>query len=324
MGAGRHGALGAIPAQGVGSLLARPHHAGAPVMSYVERGPVHSGAFGGRQQGVALAIVVWFIAGMSLLVAGIVAQARVDTHMAQVHVARAKAAAAGDGAIQLMMVDLMTSRRTGGHVPVGRYRVGDIEATVLMVPEAGLIDIGSAQQEVLFALFLLAGRLPEEQARLLAETVVKSRSAAADQGVRLHAVEDLLRVPGFSRTLLDAVRDFIVVGGSSGGAINWSQAPEALLEILARANPAQADAVRARRGNAGGSKVRSDGGQAASVSGAYRADAIVRYGDKTWLRRRWLSIETSSSSALPWRFTRTEPPRVLMEDSFLLGRSVDA
>ena len=80
-----------------------------------------------RQQGVALAIVVWFIAGMSLLVAGIVAQARVDTQMAQVHVARAKAVAAGDGAIQLMMVDLMTSRRScrrfsRGQLPAGRDR----------------------------------------------------------------------------------------------------------------------------------------------------------------------------------------------------------
>jgi len=283
-------------------------------MSYVERGPVHSGAFGGRQQGVALAIVVWFIAGMSLLVAGIVAQARVDTHMAQVHVARAKAAAAGDGAIQLMMVDLMTSQRGAGDFPVGRYRLGEIEVTVLMLPAAGLIDINQAQPEVLFALFLLAGRLPQEQARLLAESVVESRTA----GRRFDAVEDLLRVPGASRTLLDSVRDFIVVGESGQGGMSWSLAPDEILDVLAVANPAQADAVRARRSSPGA------GGQTISRSSAYRADAIVRYGDKTWLRRRWISIETSSSTALPWRYTRTEPPRVLMEDSFLLGRSFDA
>jgi type II secretory pathway component PulK len=281
-------------------------------------------ARGRRQQGVALAIVVWFIAGMSLLVAGIVAQARVDTHMAQIHVARAKAAAAGDGAIQLMMVDLMTSRREAGALPEGRYRVGEIDVAVMLVPQAGLIDINRAQPEVLAALFLLAGGLPEEEARLLAETVVQSRTAPVGQGLRLHAVEDLLRVPGVSRTLLDSVRDFIVVADSGQGVVNWSLAPDELLQVLARANPAQADAVRARRGGAGAGDPRSAGGQTASRSGAYRADAIVRYGDKTWLRRRWISIQTSSSSALPWRVTRTEPPRVLMEDSFLLGRSVDA
>ena len=34
-----------------------------------------------KQEGVALALVVWFIAGMSLLVAGIVSHARVDSRM---------------------------------------------------------------------------------------------------------------------------------------------------------------------------------------------------------------------------------------------------
>ena len=56
-----------------------------------------------RQRGVALALVVWFIAGMSLMVGGIVSFARVDTRMTQVHLARAKTIAAGDGAIMLAM-----------------------------------------------------------------------------------------------------------------------------------------------------------------------------------------------------------------------------
>ncbi len=276
-----------------------------------------------RQQGVALAIVVWFIAGMSLLVAGIVAQARVDTQMAQVHIARAKAVAAGDGAIQLMMVDLMTGRRAAGDSPAGNYRLGEIDVTVSMLPAAGLIDINRAPPEVLFALFQLAGGLSEEQARLLAGTVVESRTAGGVSR-RLDAVEDLLRVPGASRTLLDSVRDFIVVAESGQGAMNWSLAPDEVLDVLGAANPAQADAARARRASPGAGAAQAPGGQVLSRSGVYRADAIVRYGDKTWLRRRWVSIETSSSTALPWRYTRTEPPRVLMEDSFLLGRSVDA
>ncbi|MEE4144977.1 MAG: hypothetical protein V2I26_09265 [Halieaceae bacterium] len=286
------------------------------------RMPVCGAVRGRRQRGVALAIVVWFIAGMSLLVAGIVAQARVDTHMAQVHVARAKAAAAGDGAIQLMMVDLMTSEPGKEGVASGRYRLGEIEVSVSMQPVAGLIDINRAPPEVLFALFQLAGGLAEEEARLLAGTVVQSRTAGPP-GRQLDALEDLLRIPGASRTLLDSVRDLIVVGDPGQGGMDWSLAPDELLDVLAAANPAQADAVRARRGT-GPVGAQSSAGRAAGRSGAYRADAIVRYGDKAWLRRRWISIETSSSTALPWRYTRTEPPRVLMDDSFLLGRSIDA
>lgn len=279
-----------------------------------------------RERGVALAIVVWFIAGMSLLVAGIVAQARVDTQMAQTHVARAKAMAAGDGAIQLMMVEAMTARGEADGPPVGNYRLGDIEVAVTLVSAAGLIDLNSAPADLLSALFQRAGGLQQDEARLLAESVVQSRSAGRGRrdGVQLDAIEDLLRVPGSSRTLLDSVRDFIVVSESGSGGTNWTQAPEALLGILAQLDPARADAVVTRRGNAAasfprapGSRSRGSGGNAA-LSGSYRADAIVRYGDKLWLRRRWLTIESSPLTALPWHITRTEPPRVLTDDSYLI------
>ena len=276
-----------------------------------------------RQRGVALAIVLWFIAGMSLLVAGIVAQARVDTHMAQLHVARAKAVAAGDGAIQLMMVDLVNAKGEAGAMPVGNYRLGDIDVSVVMVPASGLIDLNSAPAEVLSALFLLAAGLGEEEARLLAQGVVEARSAGPGQGgIKFDAIEDLLRVPGTSRALLDSVRDFIVVSESGQGGTDWSQAPEELLQVLARANPALADSVRSRRGSAAASYPRPAGGAGAMAS-AYRADAIVRYGDKTWLRRRWVAIGTDTSTELPWHMTRTEPPRVLAKNNYLAGGPVD-
>tara|TARA_R110001599_G_scaffold145321_1_gene327638 strand:- start:95132 stop:96010 length:879 start_codon:yes stop_codon:yes gene_type:complete len=285
---------------------------------------LHRGGFpGNREQGVALAIVVWFIAGMSLLVAGIVAQARVDTQMAQTHVARAKAMAAGDGAIQLMMVDVMTAKGDDNQPPVGTYRLGDIEVAVALVPAEGLIDINGASGEILYALFLVAGGLPEDEARLLAENMVQSRTALPGRGgaVKLAAIEDFLRVPGSSRTLLDAVRDFIVVSESGRGITDWSQAPDALLRILSKVNPAKADAIKAKQNSAAASFSRASGRESrggSSLTGNFRADAIVRYGDKLWLRRRWISIESSPLTELPWHITRTEPPRVLMEDSYLI------
>ena len=278
-----------------------------------------------RQHGVALAIVVWFIAGMSLLVAGIVAQARVDTHLAQLHVARAKVVAAGDGAIQLMMVDLMTAQAAGGELPAGNYQLGDIEVRVVLVPSSGLVDLNSAPVEVLAALFGLAGGLGAEDAQWLAQSVVESRSPGADQGgIKYDAIEDLLRLPGASRALLDAVRDFIVVSAAGQGATDWSLAPEALLQVLAKADPAQADSVRSRRGSAAASDPRAAGGPGGVTASAYRADAIVRYGDTLWLRRRWVALGASPATALPWYTTRTEPPRVLAQDSYLAGGSADA
>ncbi len=279
-----------------------------------------------RQGGVALAIVVWFIAGMSLLVAGIVAQARVDTHMSQVHLFRARAVAAGDGAIQLMLADLVIGNpRVGGSpiMPVGNYRVGETEVIVRLVPRKGLIDMKTASAEVLAALFVVAGGLGEDRARLLAENVLESRSVGGrslgrrsvgrrspDPPPPLEAMEDLLRVPGFTRTLLDSIRDFIVVDGTPRGT-DWSLVPDTLLRLLEHANPTQADAVKARRDLKSG-----DEGGAGAIARDYRADALVRYGDKTWLRRRWISMEAGTASALPWRVVRSEPPRVLAQNNF--------
>jgi hypothetical protein len=277
------------------------------------------------QAGVALAIVLWFIAGMSLLVAGIVSQARVDTHMAQLHVARAKAVAAGDGAIRLRLAELLTARGSpagvGSGATGGYYRLGEDEVRVTLVPVAGLIDINSAAPEVLLGLFLQAG-VEQDEAQALAENVLKSRSPAAAPGApggsgRLEAMEDLLRVPGMSRSLLDAVRDFIVVGTPAQGGMNWSVAPDEVLAILDRVDEARAAGVRARQGATAGNAV-------PVLARAYRADAVLRYGERNWLRRQWIDMSAASGGELPWSVVRTEPPRVLRDNNDMTDRAADA
>jgi type II secretory pathway component PulK len=276
-----------------------------------------------KQRGVALAIVVWFIAGMSLLVAGIVSHARVDTQMAQLHVARAKAAAAGDGAIQLMMAELATGKvpvPAAQGLPARVYRLGELEVAVNLVPATGLIDLNGAPVKVLAALFIVAGGLVEAEAQTVADNVVKWRSSSAKSSgrstktSRFAAMEDLLRVDGVSRTLLDAVRDYIVAGAPSQRGTNWSVAPEMVLAVLQQADPQKAGAAMRRRGRLPQSATESGAGNrlAAVTVGSYRLDAVVRYGDKAWLRRRWVAMGmAASSSSLPWRMVRTEAPRVI-------------
>lgn len=278
--------------------------------------------FAARQQGIALAIVVWFIAGMSLLVAGIVSHARVDTKMAQLHTARAKVVAAGDGAIQLMLADRLL--REGpvadeGDLSVGEYWLGNSKVSVTLYPATGFVDLNNAPQTVLAGLFLIIGQLPEVDANFLADNVVKWRGGSVGsertkkKSGRLRSIEDLLRVEGMNRALFDTVRDFIVVGDGGGSATDWAVAPEVLLQVLEKTNPGKLDAVSRRRETL--ASPRPDGGDATaksrSLSGTYRIDALVEYGDMTWLRRRWvLTGSTSRYGLLPWQIVRTEPPRV--------------
>ena len=274
-----------------------------------------------RERGFALAIGVWCIAGMALLVSGIVATGRTDTHMAQLHVARAKAAAAGDGAIQLMMAEWVAGRVEASledGLPNRRFRLGELEAEVTLVPAAGLVDLNSASGEVLAGLFSLAAGLDAGEAQTVADNVVKWRSSKSgsrgrSQGfLAFAAIEDLLRVDGVTRTLLDAVRDYVVAGLVTRGG-DASLSPELVLEVLALSNPKKAEALRRKRALAGQPR---SGGRAVNSgvgSGPFRADARIRYGDRTWLRRRWLDAGSDAGSMLSWRSVRTEPARVLFD-----------
>ncbi len=274
------------------------------------------------QRGVALAIVVWFIAGMSLLVAGIVAHARMDTRTTQVHLARAKAIAAGDGAIYLAMIERQRGFQSSGQGPMisdTSHRLGEMEVRVQIVPASGFVDLNKASLQMLTALFSLAGELELGQAKVVADNVVKWRLNRGNQQARrtsrggsrtFYSLEDVLQVEGVNRSLLDAIRDYVVVGRWASGSMDWSASPGDMMEMLKAINPEQSNAVGRRRevmSQAGGS--RAAGRSAASR--AFRADAYVDYGGRTWLRRRWLRDGSVSGSTLPWRVVRTEAPRVV-------------
>jgi hypothetical protein len=278
---------------------------------------VRSGPGRVRQTGVALAIVVWFIAGMSLLVAGIVSHARVDTRMAQLHVAGARAAAAGDGAIQLMMASLVTGRLEApspGDLTRAGFRMGELRVEVTLVPVNGLLDINVAPPLLLELLFIRVGGMDPAAAKTVADNVIKWRKPArqgqrALKPRRFTVIEDLLRVEGVNRGLFDQVRDYLVVVEGSRGGTNWSAAPENLMGVLREADPRKAAAIERQRVRSGAS---DEGNQVPVISGgAYRLDAVVRYGDELWLRRRWVRMEPAVGSILPWRVSRTEAPRVV-------------
>ena len=265
----------------------------------------------GGQKGVALAIVVWFVAGMSLLVGGIVSHARVDTQMAQLHVARAKAVAAGDGAIQLILAERLLNQDRTADEPGALsavYQLGSAEVLVMLFPVRWLADVNKVPQAALAALFVALAQVSEGEANTLAENVVKWRDANGT----FRETEDLLRVGGMDRTIFEAVRDFIAAQETSISGADWETSLAATLQLAEQMNSVESNGLAAVRPEmlAGPNADGTTGGNESSLSGTYRADAMVRYGDQTWLRRRWVSAGAVSGSALPWKTVRTEPPRV--------------
>ena len=262
------------------------------------------------QKGVALAIVVWFIAGMSLLVAGIVSHARVDTQMAQLHIAKAKAVAAGDGAIQLMLGERLFNQDGAADKqgPLSAvYQLGSAEVLVMLFPVSALLDLNKAPRAALSTLFVALAQVPDGQANTLAENVVNWRKANGT----FRETEDLLRVGGMDRTIFESVRDFIAAKETLGTGADWEASLAAMSQRADQMNSGELNGLALRPEMLAGLNADgTTGGNESSLSGTYRADAMVRYGDQTWLRRRWVSVGSVAGSALPWKTLRSEPARV--------------
>jgi len=268
-----------------------------------------------REKGIALAVVVWFLAGMSLLVAGIVMSARTDTRLAQVHYARAQVTAAGDGAINLLLADMQDRvlQGEGGVLPQARYQVGDDWVAVHAVPAEALVDVSSATLAELVAV-ARAARLPGDEAQGLARAVIQYRDSPTRR-VRLDSMEDLLGARGMNRAALDALRDFITVSplgtrraarprAERGSSADESRA-QARVGVIRGWSPA-ARAADAELRAVGG----LPGGGDAAAARLLRVDALVRRDRDVWLRRRWVK-PGRGKAGLPWGFQRTEPVRMV-------------
>lgn len=281
-----------------------------------ERGP--RGGLWRRQRGVALALVVSFIAGLSLLVAGLVLTAKTDTRLARVHLARAQVTALGDGAINLLLGDVIDGRlaqtqtqaqtQAQGTLPQARYVLGGAAVSVLALPENLLLDLSSASAEQLAALVEFSGLLAPEAAQLVARAVVHYRDGDGESGMahQLNSLEDILNVSGVNRVTLEALRDYVTVSRGAGAAradVADARVFTQLQQCSPRARALREDMLASESEPAPG-----------AVSGAFRVDALVRQDRDVWLRRRWVRLG-GGRDGLPWTVTRTEPVRMVPRPS---------
>ena len=267
-----------------------------------------------RQRGVALGIVVWFIAGMTLLVSGIIAEARIDTRMAQLHYFRAQAAAAGDGAINLALAEQEGMRASGqaGANRLQNYQIGPRSVEVRMIPAGVFVNISSEDLQGLRSLFGLAASQAQQQGifwdgspAALAAAVIEFRDGVGGRrGSLFHSPEDLLRVPGVTRGVYEAVRNYITVGDLAGGFQGGNQSVESKLNQLTAAIQGDGPVLK---------------GPTQHAANSLRIDAIVKIGDQQWLRRRWATLDEGGYSMLPWRFARTEAARPVVNGRSTVG-----
>lgn len=290
----------------------------------------------GSEAGVALAILVWFLAALSLMVAGIVMMARVDIKLTQLHASRARAEAAADGAMQLALTDLLALQREdaerSGLGFSSRYSLGGLDVAVRMLPLSGLIDLNLATEELLQLLFSTVDGMEENEAALIAERMIEWRTVAGNESDssedpageeealrrgRFEAIEDLLLVPGIDRAIFDAVSDAVYVSQRGQRGVDWQSAPVRVLRAIGGGmNEQEAAAIAASRAEdeAQGLIAPAEldmGFQESQELSSYRVDAYVTIGEEVYLRRRWVSQLRTGQDGLPWEFFRSHPVRSL-------------
>ena len=193
----------------------------------------------GRQQGMAIALLLWMLAAMALTVSAVVHFSQGDVSMAQLRLQESRAWWLGRGLVHLavrdqmlaaldpMNVDANTESDAPDLEPLGddnsasnvifsrEYNFGDVSARVTLYPAEGLVSLNSAPPEQLLQLFQAVGGLDVNSAQTVVEGMVIYRDQSSPvtfdmmQHPGFRYVEELLAIPGVTRTAYDRVKPWL-------------------------------------------------------------------------------------------------------------------
>ena len=284
-----------------------------------------------KQRGVALAMLLWMLAALTLLVSGVVFQSRTDVQLTRLHLDQARAQAAAQGAAHLLLAEQMQVAVSGEPVNGGifarQYELDGLQLDARAIPVSGLVDLNLAPPQLLAALFQHLGRLDNATAEQLAEQLATWRmppqgntedgAPAVTGNGPLVVVEDLLRVPGMSRAVYDRVRNAVHVepGGQQG--VDPLAAPADVLLSIANGDPGVVDTIIEARRDASVSAAELSGGLdpvylASGGASGYRVDVRVSQAGSqpasqpALIQRIWVRMAVGQGG-VPWQFSRVLP-----------------
>jgi general secretion pathway protein K len=269
---------------------------------------------------LALVAVLWMVAALSLLVLSISAGSRADVRLAGHLRDQTVFAALGDGAIEwaLLAFKLAADAPSETAIPTGPVRstVVDFEGQrieVRAIPAQAFINLNTAPEPLLKALWLYAGGMDERMAETLAQRIIDWRDPDASAqplgAERDHYLQegmdavprdgpfesktDLLQVMGVDLERYARVEPLLTVHGRHAG-VNPLAASLPVLEVLAMGNEAAAFALfdAAQTGQPGADTTRLE--QSFIEQGAgpvYRFEARMTSDEnRVWVRARWVDL----------------------------------
>ena len=284
-----------------------------------------------QMRGVALVAVLWIVAALTLLVAGMQVLSKAEIRVTHSRSDMAHAAALGDAAIQLALLEWRTTAPPPDRLVHTRYDFEGVSIGLSIIPASGYINLNAAPEGLLQAMLMFGAGLDADRATVLAQRIIDWRDpddaemplgaeaeAYAAAGVAFRprnrpftVPEDLMQVLGFDFELFDMIRGLFTVWSGSAQGVNPMLAPTSVLRILAGGHAERAAHIANAReaGAVGVDTTMLDpsfvGG--GSVGNALHLIASVPLADGgVALRGRWVNMIADESGA-PWRTLSVEP-----------------
>lgn len=265
-----------------------------------------------RRRGVAMVAVLWVVAALSILVAGLVQTQRDEIRNAASSRVRLQADAVGQGAIHLAVQALLARDRQPDRLSRITVPYDGVEVLVEVQPFSGLVDINLAPAPLLAALFAVNGGVDTASSERLAAAVVAMRDARpGEPPPRFKAPEELLNVEGIHYDLYARLAHLVTTDTRGSGRINPLAASPEVLLLLAGGDQGLANQAAANR-DADVAGMDTTALQTAftdsSASGRVRFKAYVPFPDGSVAVVRDIDISPVAEGTAPWRTLRAHAP----------------
>lgn len=262
---------------------------------------------GAFDRGMTLVIVLWVVAALTILVAGLVRAQRSELRLANASRSQLVAVASGRAAIQRAAQEMVGSAQPVARLMRRPVREAGLEIELEVMPLVGLVDLNSAPELLLQALFQQAGGLAEAPARAAAAAVM-SRRQATSGATRFDATEELLALPGVDHDLFARIAPLTTTDSAGGGRVNPLAAPYPVLLVLASGHADLAQRIAGER-DAGSVVIDTTRLESAfidaHVSSRYRITALVPAADgRRWAVAQEVDLRPGDPGGPPWQILR--------------------
>lgn len=263
-----------------------------------------------RGHGMALLVVLWTVAALSIIATGITRSIRSESRAVVQARQAVEAQALGEAAIQIALQALLASNQPVSKVLHTEVVYRGVAMQVQVMPLTGLIDINMATPPLLERLLVVAGGLSPDAAQTAAQSIVQTRLGRTSRGGALsfEATEDLLQVPGIDYDLYARLADLLTADVRGAGRVNPMAAPIGVLTVLAGGDTAVAAQIAAARdaGQVGVDTSALDSNLLdASVSRRMQVQARVPMADGGYVRiSRSVALDARTPDGAPWHTFR--------------------